>query len=392
MFWVGAEFRVCSGIDRWLTDLFDRLAGIASSPDKSATDALLTFGHLESAAIDLKMMTTNLSVRRPYTLPFMSHPDRPQHDGRFAFRVAEWECYFPKRVMSWLLAHSHEVADNAGYRYLPDSKQLPVIVAVRMSLSFPLLLTAIPLYRQDWTYRESAERHRLRRCIFSDGGISSNFPIHFFDNLLPTRPTFAIALEEYSSLRFASADTQARVYMPEQANQGFLLPIAAVSSLPSFLAAIVDSARNWQDNLQRILAGYRERTAHIALTDTEGGLNLNMNTNLIAELSELGQIAGTRMLSFDLQEHQWRRFLVAYARLEETFERMNTAYSGGFEEFLATYPPNTKSYEPNAAWFAAVNARLKALITLTEPWKNSPLRTSGRIPKPDTDLRITPKP
>ena len=180
--------------------------------------------------------------------------------------------------------------------------------------------------------------------------------------------------------------------MPEDASQGSPLPIAPVRSLPNFLGAIIDSARNWQDNLQRILPGYRERIAHIALTEAEGGINLNMDPTLIMQLNTLGDIAGDRMLGFNLQEHQWRRFLVAYARLEETFENMNAEYAGGFEDFLNSYPPHTASYIATKTWFDEVHARLKELLTLTAPWKKRPLRGTGDIPKPDTNLRVTPKP
>ncbi|MER3469044.1 MAG: hypothetical protein C4314_03515, partial [Thermoflexus sp.] len=67
---------------------------------------------------------------------------------------------------------------------------LPVVVATRMSLSFPVLVSAVPLY----TVRRSAvdrlraqgrnrlEPGDLQRNWFSDGGIASNFPIHLFDN------------------------------------------------------------------------------------------------------------------------------------------------------------------------------------------------------------------
>ena len=180
--------------------------------------------------------------------------------------------------------------------------------------------------------------------------------------------------------------------MPQQASSGFLLPINSVDSTLGFLGAIVDSARTWQDNLQRILSGYRERTAHIALTDFEGGMNLNMPEELIRSLSQLGDLAGDCMLQFNLQEHQWRRLLVAYARLEEMFETMHEAYAAGFQQFLDTYPPDTQSYRPSLTWLNEVRGRLAALLMTTQGWNNPALRTTGKIPKPDTDLRITPKP
>jgi predicted acylesterase/phospholipase RssA len=391
-------FGVCPGLAQscngkpalceWLTDLFDRTAGLTTAAGP------LTFGALKAAGIELKMMTTNLSGRRPYSLPFITHPGHPERDARYCYRESEWARYFPKRIMTWLEGHTIPVDGNSGYRYLPDADALPVIVAVRMSLSFPFLLSAIPLYRQDWTYRSKADYSQLRRCVFSDGGISSNFPIQFFDNLLPTRPTFAIALRDYSPLRYASDNPHDRVTMPvpQHPDQGFLLPITTVASLFGFIGAIIDTARNWQDNLQSTLAGYRERIVNVALTEAEGGLNLNMDADLIMDLHGLGSIAGDHMLNFDLRAHQWRRFLVAYARLEDSFEHMNKAYAGGFDAFLNTYPPKTIGYVPTQQWFDDVHARINALLTLTEQWNQPALRSCGKIPKPDTDLSITPKP
>jgi len=392
-----SDFGVCPGVQQpgsraaalteWIADLLVRLAGVGDANNP------LTFGQLQAQGIQLKMMTTNLSVRRPYSLPFATRGD-PHDEGRYAFNVEEWRRYFPAGVMSWLQSKSIRVPKHDDFRFLPESDDLPVVVAVRMSLSFPFLLAAIPLYRHDYSYRSPAERDKLRRCMFSDGGISSNFPIHFFDAMLPTRPTFAISLEEFTPLRFASEDPEDRVYMPQHAGSGVLLPINAVDWLPAFAGAIVDSARLWQDNLQRILSGYRERTAHIALTGLEGGLNLNMTEDVIQRLARLGALAGERMLHFDLQEHQWRRLLVAYARLEEMFGHMNEAYANGFKRFLDTYPPNTESYKPTLVWLDEVRRRLAELMSITEGWNNPPppLRTTGKIPKPDTDLRITPKP
>lgn len=80
-----------------------------------------------------------------------------------------------------------------GLRKLPAPKDFPVILAARMSLSFPLLLSAVPLWSIDHDTLPSA-RH-FRRCWFSDGAIRSNFPMHLFDDLVPPWPTFGIDLE-----------------------------------------------------------------------------------------------------------------------------------------------------------------------------------------------------
>ena len=71
-----------------------------------------------------------------------------------------------------------------------------------MSLSFPLLISAVPLYAIDYERARAAER-APEVCWFSDGGISSNFPVHFFDSPLPSRPTFAV------NLRYLAANPEA---------------------------------------------------------------------------------------------------------------------------------------------------------------------------------------
>ena len=69
----------------------------------------------------------------------------------------------------------------------PGPEALPLVVMARMSLELPGLIAAVPLYAVDRNGDQAVVRH-----LFSDGGISSNFPMHFFDALLPSRPTFGI--------------------------------------------------------------------------------------------------------------------------------------------------------------------------------------------------------
>ena len=55
-----------------------------------------------------------------------------------------------------------------------------------MSLSFPGLLSAVPLYRVDYRIDRNQESDNDTRVgtkvWFSDGGICSNFPLSFFDS------------------------------------------------------------------------------------------------------------------------------------------------------------------------------------------------------------------
>ena len=397
------DFGLCPGIRQggakdegftdWLARLIDEAAGVANQ------DVPLTFGALmvppgDRSPIKLAMMTTSLMERRPYTLPFA-------HPRSFVFKRSEWTKLFPERVMTYLVKNCErfeQAAEEGDEYYLfPDAGHLPVIVAARMSLSFPGLICAVPLWRRDFTYATEEEQNILRRCLFSDGGLSSNFPIHFFDRLLPNTPTFAISLDRYDEKRDRG---DSRVWLPLKAISGINIPIEPIEGILGFLMRLVDSAKDWQDNLQSTMPGYRERIVHIGLAPEEGGLNLAMDNTTVQQLAEYGREAGDVLCtSFDLDEHRWRRFLVAMARMEETLEEVVTAYQTlpgkpeGFDEFLKRYADDPSSYRQDSkARLEVLLDRARDLALLGEEWRGRPFIREGNIPKPDTDLRITPKP
>jgi hypothetical protein len=267
-----------------------------------------------------------------------------------------------------------------------------------MSLSFPGLICAVPLWRRDFTLRDEAERRKLRRCLFSDGGLSSNFPIHFFDHLLPNRPTFAISLDEFDPKRNLDND---RVWLPSpaEAGSGSQLPILPFEGLGAFLMRLLDAAKNWQDNLQSVLPGYRERIAHVVLKSEEGGLNLTMAEATIRKLVGYGSEAGTKLCTeFDLDAHRWRRFLVAMARMEETLDEVAMAYEGApdgrqkFADFLARYPQEAAHYKQTPEILDVMLARGRALAECGAQWRTKPTIRDGAIPQPPTNLRVTPQP
>ncbi|HYJ46232.1 MAG TPA: patatin-like phospholipase family protein, partial [Pyrinomonadaceae bacterium] len=199
----------------WMADELDRLAG----KDRAHP---LTFGDLRGATgeldkrvlgakhggINLEMMTTNLTLGRPYRLPF------DKSSTEYFYNPAEWSKFFPEHIVDWMLKHPRQSTHPPGARRerqlaewesfkpclpLPAPDDLPIVVAARMSLSFPVLISAVPLYTVDRSLPvPEGDEPKLERCLFSDGGISSNFPIHFFDKALPRWPTFGINLASFN--------------------------------------------------------------------------------------------------------------------------------------------------------------------------------------------------
>lgn len=323
-------------LTEWLhRDLIQHTAGL--DPARP-----LTFGDLKAVkfqddpecqiGINLKLMTTCLTAGRPYTLPFGP-------SDTFYFDPDEMRGYFPAAVVDWLVAEggpprkaldeeadgvgddeeeqprkksAHPVSDcltafeaETGRKIvrLPDADNLPVILGVRMSLSFPILLSAIGLYRiarrKERTQEGSNDYHwalYVGRVYFTDGGVCSNMPVHMFDAPLPMWPTFAINLrDDLPEQHKDQFDTERIVFRPRGGElRGDRYAIEGDTGLAetiSFLGTIVKTMQNWRDMLQREAPGTKDRVVTVRHTAKEGGLNLDMKKAAITTLSDSGQAA-----------------------------------------------------------------------------------------------------
>lgn len=308
----------------------------------------LTFGDLAcpedpSRAINLQVVTTNLSMRRPHTLPRLG--------AAAGFMPESWARLFPEPVMAYLKSEgSRPWRRFAGAWLFPREEALPVVVAVRMSLSFPVLFTSVPLKIEDTELPSIVKSlggkpyKRIRTAHFSDGGISSNFPIHMFDAPLPSRPTFAFALEE---LLWNPEEVTGRVALPATASEGMGVQIKELKTVQDFAWQILNSAKDWQDQLTSEITGQRERIARIFLSRSEGGLNLAMSAETSRQLMAWGYEAGSRFKNgdFSFDEHRWRRLLVLYRHLDENLAAVERVWDEGFGDWYEAYAPLVKSYK-----------------------------------------------
>ncbi|MBY5801821.1 patatin-like phospholipase family protein [Rhizobium leguminosarum] len=340
-----ADYGLCNGMTQsympaghpalteWLADTIDIVAG------RPATGAPLGIKDLQSREIRVQTVTTDITSHRPYVLPM--------ENNLHYFSEREFRSLFPARVVDAMLTTPKEGSSDL-FPFKIDN--LPLVVLARMSLSFPALISAVPLYRIDYTLVGVPEQDRLVRCMFSDGGLSSNFPVHFFDRFLPSRPTFGISLAEYDHRRDKpETHGETRVSLPTKAGQGQLLPTQGFSGLAAFVFALFDSAKDWQDSLQSILAGYRERIVTVSLKPDEGGLNLDMPSERISQLIDFGERAGDLINSdFKFDEHKWRRYLVEVRALDEMLRQFADAYAEAPEPGSLSYGQIATDYAPSS--------------------------------------------
>lgn len=340
--------------------------------------------------IALEVMTTNLTLRRPYRFPF---------EGReFMFCESCMTKYFPAPVVRQLMDHSSPVDDNkprpgqpadatgpqqiirmccplhptVQVRYLPRPADMPVVVAARMSLSFPGLISAVPMCYVD--YGRAPQYVALINVWFSDGGIASNFPMHLFDSMWPVRPTFGINLQPH--------DTEhgtARTFLPRSGTPRS----HPMASLFEFGSALLDTMQNWADVTQLTLPAYHGRVAEVRLDADEGGMNLNMPEPLITRVAGLGSDAAKLFDGFDLPHHQESRFAAAMAAVDDMLAGMRGAHSAGF----ATVIDGSKPVYRRAA--------AGALVDLADGWAVDDAHphpaTAPNVPHPVADLRMVPR-
>ncbi len=343
-------------------------------------------------SVNLELITTDLTRKRPYSFPLEpTDPNDPDSEQLYVCLddlAADGNAYFDADVITALTdpePRSYRTTDGRDVllHRLPDPWNLPVAFAVRLSVSLPGLFKAVRLYRlmsaaqvcDDfgrpirrkgdpetlWWWPD--RRTRAEELWFSDGGITSNFPVHLFDALLPNWPTFGLNLGG-----FPDGHPHQDVWLPQdwQAPRAPSSEVAPAAT--SFVSALVDTARSWRDTMQTGMPGYRGRVAWVRQRPNEGGTNLYMPREVIASLALRGALAGARLrrrFDDDTQggRYRWLRLRIALANLQRIREDVadgRATYGhilAGADGDLTTLE-NTYAFDPysdGADWYRPVD-------------------------------------
>ena len=426
------------GFTDWLSDRIDDIAGL------SAEQRPLRFGQLwtgtpeagvrpsEDRRIDLRMITTCLSEGRPYEMPWQARI--------FFYDPATWRTLFPKEVVDaleaapppkapddddddqWRWEESIASVDGTKLRRLPDPEHLPVIVGTRLSLSFPLLISAVPLWtidRRDQRSREAVDQYRAARKAgtpppssglqftkewFTDGGFCSNFPVHLFDAALASRPTFAINLGRFPAGVQPDPDQTNNVEWARDNSKlppnPVPMPERGLGALVGFGSAAVNTARNWQDGSHLDHPGFRDRIVRVLQTKQEGGLNLYMGTETIDGLADRGRVAGAVMVDQFTQphyrggatgwdNHRWVRYRALLSALPDWV----ASYASG-RDVLEIDPKDPPSYPFSAGGrdlAAKISEDLDRLATTIQDAEAKAIENLEATPRPLGAIRRIPQ-
>jgi hypothetical protein len=193
--------------------------------------------------------------------------------------------------------------------------------------------------------------------------------------------------------------------------------------ITGFFSALFDTARNWGDTELMAMPGYRDRVVHVALSEDEGGLNLNMDEDIILRVAERGERAGELLaarfspepgndpqtdepivLTWD--NHRWVRYRSFMAALEELTRRFRATWLKSEEETrwrsYRGLAVRERGSPPTSYPFGNVEQRAfaldatKAMVNFVEGWGGDHTfdrresSKEGRSPRPKPVLRAMP--
>lgn len=418
---IANNFGVCSGmandnpgsdsaLTEWLCEQIDSVSGTEPGHHLTFKDlhearipvVLEQLLKKDAPSIDFRAVSTCLTFNRPFEFPLS--------ETSLAYDADEWKKIFPASVMKQLDAASKKVDgrlfEQSGKLTLP-TLDLPIIVAARLSLSFPILFSAVPL----WAVNHNKAGSPVERVWFSDGGITSNFPVHRFDAIYPRWPTLAINFkstgDDRKPLRKALLNSNQLIYMNTNRDEGVVDMWSSINqqgkpqaSFFAFLFSIFRSAQNWHDNSFLRLPAFRDRVAEVWLRPDEGGLNLKMKEEVVNELTNRGIAAGieltTRYSTLDSSDemswegHKWTRFRSGMEGLSETIKMFKTSVgvNGLDESDLAKFLSNNDAppcfqFEDDARREAARKI-VSALYGLAKELED--LKAFDDGPRPQTEI------
>ncbi|MHA6513489.1 hypothetical protein [Tessaracoccus sp. Z1128] len=415
--------------------LYEKIQSLAGRKDGEP----LTFGDLRRAGVTLRMMTTNLTRHQPMAMPWTTE--------EFYFDPDEMRRLFPEDVVTWM--ETHPPSTNPGFdtqlrraqagrlRPWPSADDLPVIVATRMSLSFPALISAVKLWSIDFSqpsnwqagdavtaWRKANPGGTVEQALaavpsptfsplwFTDGGLCANLPVHFFDSPLPKHPTFAFNLGPFPAGREKSKDEAENSYLPTGNAGGlqrpwFPLPTSGIGAWGSFGLLMVHTAREWVDAAQMVMPGYRDRIVTVHQDHSEGGMNLSMPEHVVTGLAERGKWGAVKLVDAfagdqpgvvparGWDNHRWIRFRTAASGLAGwlgAWERSYRDLTSGGTPYPDLAGPAADaplpSYQLGKAEREALNERTGELLTLATDWSDD--ERVPAAPRPAPRLRLVP--
>lgn len=411
-------YGVCPGgtLTNWLATEIDKVAG------KEGDELPLTFHDYEHCRADgesqqLRMVTTCLTQGRPYFLPFRQDVwwfDPAQLNDLMGAELVAKLVKLATRDQSTdepVTAVDRAVGPPLGDEDVVDSAarpasgcvawqghllyalptdDLPVAVGMRLSMALPGVLCAVPLWER--RFERSADGAGwtpvFKQAWFTDGGVTANLPVHFFDVMVPRWPTVTINLD-YAT----TADDPGDVYLAKSNLAGQSPRRQPLENVWQFGMGLLDTMRNWHDNTQLTAPGQRDRLATIRLSQAQGGMNLNMSLATMEQVARRSRQAATLLVQrfrtpdgvhkLNWRNHRWIRLVTASKLLETSLGQYLQAESAS-----PSYGDLCARAESYQACEPAARVSVPALLKVRPV---GAITACSATPKPPCELQVRPE-
>ena len=162
--------------------------------------------------------------------------------------------------------------------------------------------------------------------------------------------------------------------------------------------SIAATMQDWRDQMQLAMPGFRDRIVHVSHSDREGGLNLNMEPDVIGILSDSGAKAAEELINAFAKSgwnnHQRIRIRTALSVLQQLLDQIATGLSSqqkpSYGEIaLDPKPPSYKFATPEDASSAV--RLLQELTRLATSLHAERVDLSTDAPRPAPEIRMAPR-
>jgi hypothetical protein len=199
--------------------------------------------------------------------------------------------------------------------------------------------------------------------------------------------------------------------MPEGNREGIQTYCQPMSTKPglgniaSFVGTIVSTMQNWQDQMQLVMPGFRDRIVHVCHTDQEGGMNLNMPTEIITVLANSGAKAAENLIKgFAIggglaspnawDNHQRIRVRTLLCLIQQQLETISKglAYQQNptWEQIVGNQEPPSFPFKPVQLADAA-NQLLLEFEKLARGFPDATVPLCAGTPRPSPELKVAPR-
>lgn len=397
----------------WLSDSLNKLAAKEGDKPLLFKDLWVCPEGEDGRNVELQFMAADISLGQPLRLPEeVAKVEEPE--DIYYFREEDMQRCFPAEVVASLMEDSRKSKyfnKVKGFMPLPEPGDLPVVFALRLSMSIPFIMSSIPLYRVNRIRQKGRVRWQMSKSWISGAGLAGNFHVHSFDRPLPVWPTFGIHVAPVGGESEGYGDKKKGIWVQNLINQQGPSLWLGFNHFQSFLKAAFNVTGIYEDRLLLQTPGFKERMAVVKIAQSQSGLFAELDKETCDHLVNLGENAARQLAERYTKErstsnstswdaHRWIRYRNAMAMFEKKLIEFKATYNDVHEDEdtydhlimrSAEVPPDAYRWSDTGQRNHALRVTNQLLDFISRWQQDQRTFSSGDMPSPEPEMRIEPR-